>query len=309
MNVRLVAGVAILVAIVCVAMLISLDGLLKAVEVFSGFASYNGEFNVSIEILKTDNYYNVTLQVDGVLRGVKSRGFQGYVMEAVDNYFSYESIWSITYPWRSREKKTLIYAEDHNLIVRIYSEGRLVKLVNATYVGIETINGTRYYVYRVTVSVWGRATSVKPLVTLQPPPSLAPGLTPPAYTLAELLGVSLGTNGTTIVKVPCIVNEGYGVEELKHSPNGTTNFHHTMYFRLSCSERLPYAFLQFYAYTQEGILHYWVGAEYLTRSTTQLAIYLDDLAKLGKLSVSVDFDGRRLHNREALNLLRSLGPS
>jgi len=309
MNVRLVAGVAILVAIVCVAMLISLDGLLKAVEVFSGFASYNGEFNVSIEILKIGNYYNVTLYIDGILRGVKSRGFQGYTMKVADKYFSYESIWSITYPWKSGEKKTLIYTEDHNLIVRIYSEDRLVKLVNATFIDVETINGTRYYVYRVTVSVWGRAASVKPLVTLQPPPSLAPGLTPPAYTLAELMGIPLGTNGTTIVRVPCIIDEGYGVEELKHSSNGTANFHHTMYFRLSCNKRLPYAFLQFYAYTQEDNLYYLVRAEYLTKSTAQLAIYLDDLAKLGKLNVSVNFDGRRLHNREALNLLRSLGPS
>jgi len=310
MNVKLVAGVAILAIAVCVAMLISLDGLLGAVKILSNSASYNGEFNVSIEILKINNYYNVTLYIDGILRGAKSTGFQRYTMRAMDKYFSYNSSWSITYPWEfEKEKKTLIYTKNHNLIVRVYYENRLVKLINATFIGTETVNGTKYYVYKVTVSVWGKAASVKPLVTLQPPPSLAPGLTSPAYTLAELLSIPFRTNGTTIVRTLCVIDEGYGFEELRHSPNGTTNFHHTMYFRLSCSKRLPYAFLQFHAHTRGDSLYYQVRAKYLTTSTTQLAIYLDDLAKLGKLNVFVNFDGRRFHDREALNLLRSLESS
>ncbi|HIC98319.1 MAG TPA: hypothetical protein EYP08_01290 [Pyrodictiaceae archaeon] len=308
MNIRLVVGVAILVVVVCIAMLVSLNGLLGAVEILSSSTIYSGEFNVSVKILRVGNYYNVTLYIDGVLRGVENIGFQRYTMKAVDNSFFYNSSWSITYPRKfDEEKRTLIYTEDHGIIVHIYSRDRLVKLVNATFIGTETVNGTEYYVYRVAVSVWGKAIPIKPLVTLQPPPSLAPGLATPAYTLAELLSTSLRGNGTAIVRTHCIVDEGYGVEELKRSINGTSSFHHRMYFRLSCREALPYAFLQFYAFTQKDNLYYQVRAEYLASSTTQLATYLDDLAKLGKLNVSVDFDGRRFYNEEALNLLRNLG--
>ena len=307
MNIRLVIGVAILAVIVCIAMLVSLDGLIGAVEVLSSSA-YNGEFNVTIKISRVNDYYNVTLRIDGVLRKAKNIGFQRYTMIASNNNFFYNSSWNITYleELKGEEKKTLIYTRDHNLVVYIYSGNRIAKLVNATYIGIETVNNMKYYVYKVTVNTWGRATTVKPLIALQPPPSLAPGLATPAYTLAELLKPPIKGNNSIVVRTPCIVDEGYGVEELKRNFNGTANFHHTMYFRLTCSETLPYAFLNFYAYTQDGTLYYHVKAKYLTKSTAQLAAYLDDLAKFGKLNISVDFNGHKLYNREAIDFLRSL---
>ncbi|HIP65705.1 MAG TPA: hypothetical protein EYH08_04165 [Pyrodictium sp.] len=307
MNIRLAVGVAILAVIVCIAMLVSLDGLIGAVEVLSS-STYNGEFNVTIKISRVDDYYNVTLYVDGVLKGGKSIGFQRYTMVASNNTFFYNSSWSITYleGFEGGEKRTLIYAKDHNLVVYVYSGDRVAKLVNATYVGVETVDGVQYHVYRVVVNTWSRTAIVKPLVVLQPPPSLAPGLATPAYSLAELLRPLAKGNTSITIRTPCVVVEGYGVEELRRSPNGTANFHHTMYFRLTCSEVLPYASLTFYAYTQNNTLYYHVRAKYFTKSTTQLAAYLDDLARLGKLNVSVDFDGHKFYNRGAIDLLRGL---